>query len=197
MFTQKGGKVMSEFNNFGGNPQDNGQNNNSFGSTPGDMNNFGGQSFGGQNFGGQNYGGQNYGSNINSGLGPQQPNANGTYQNMGENFGGNYGPGPNMYSQNTGNNNVDLNSISLWKTLSIIQIIIGCCGGLLPTICGIVSLVCMNKSKNALLINDIINANANYKTGKIFNLVGWGILVLGIIANILAFIFGAFEAIFN
>ena len=143
MFTQKGGKVMSEFNNFGGNPQDNGQNNNSFGSTPGDMNNFGGQSFGGnyngQNFGGQNFGGQNYGSNANSGLGQQQPNSDGAYQSMGENFGGNYGAGPNMYSQNTGNNNIDLNSISLWKTLSIIQIIIGCCGGLLPTICGIVS----------------------------------------------------------
>lgn len=184
---------MSDFNSFGENQQGNSQGefNNSFGSTPDGLNNsqnFGGQPFNNQNFGGQpqNFGGQQFND---SNFGGQQFND--------QNFGGNYSQGTPMYNQNNGSGNTDLSKIQLWKTLSIVQIIVGCCGGLIPLACGIVSLIFMNKSKDSFMMNNMIDANANFKTGKIFNLVGWGIMVLGLICNILLMITGMFSEMFG
>lgn len=192
---------MSEFNNFGVDPQNNGQNNNSFGSTPGDSNNFGSQNFDNQNFGGTNMNNQNFGSPNMNGQNFGNPNMNG--QNFGspnmngQNFGGN-----TSYSQQGGfnynsNSNVDLSATSLWKTLSIIQIVIGCCGGLIPLGCGIISLIFINKAQAAFRMNDFMNGSNNLKTGKIFNIVGWGIMALSIIGGIIMSILGAFESIFG
>ena len=186
---------MSEFNNFGENQQSNGQNASSFGSTPGDTNNFGSQNIGGQGPNDTGYGYQNFNQAYNNNQNP----GNG-YQNIG----GNFNPDMNGYGQNTHNNMINnFNneasgiSVSMWKTLSVIQIVIGCCCGFFPMACGIVSLIFLNKAKDSLLMHDIVNAKANYKTGKIFNLIGWGIIAIATIISVLGFIGGVFEQMFK
>lgn len=190
---------MSEFNNFGENQQNNGQNVGSFGSTPGDTNNFGSQNIGGQGFDNLGYENQNLGGQNNQVYGNNQNPGNG-YQDIG----GNFNPGMNGYGQPTPNmvenhfiNEASGISVSMWKTLSVIQIIIGCCCGFFPMVCGIISLVFLNKTRDSLLVHDIVSAKANYKTGKVFNLIGWGIIAITTIIGILGFIGGVFEQMFS
>lgn len=168
---------MSEFNDFGGNQQG-GQ----FGDNPGN-----------QGFGG------NFGDSPNS-----DPNANfgGNQQNSG--FGGNPDGNFGDNQNNTFNNGVYYNNqsnsglnISLWKTLSIIQIVLGCCNGLFPLACGIVSLIFMNGASNAMNMGDMATANEKFKTGKIWNIVGWVLLAIGVVISILSVIFGFAEAFFS
>ena len=130
-------------------------------------------------------------------------NGLGNGMGMGGNFGGPnngmgnpYGMNNNgMNPNNMGNGGKDPNTdITIWTVLGIIQIILVCCCNFTTFITGIITMVFISKAKTALYTSDVQSFTSYVKSAKIANLIGWGLMILNILLNV---VLGTFSFVFD
>lgn len=133
----------------------------------------------------QSMGGGSYGNvNMNQGMGPLQ----GGYGGM------NMGMGMGMQGQPM--NNMDAPQYTLWLVLGIVQALSLCCCNIFCFGTGLATILIAVKANNAFKMGNIPQYQKDINTAKIINLVGWGLLILGIIGQIFTGMFSAMAEIF-
>lgn len=131
----------------------------------------------------QSMGGGSYGNvNMNQGMGPLQGGYGG--MNMG------------MSMQGQPMNNMDAPQYTLWLVLGIVQALSLCCCNIFCFGTGLATILIAVKANNAFKIGNIPQYQKDINTAKIVNLVGWGLLILGIIGQIFTGMFSAMAEIF-
>ena len=170
----------------------NNQNFNNSGFDQGNQNTNQGQFYGGTGtqdqygYSSNNQGFQSYGDpNMNN------ANPNGNFNN-GYSYGGNQA---NPYMTQ---NDVPVPKYSLWLTLAIVQMVVGCCcaGGIFTLVTGILTIVFDNNAKDAYKIGDMSTYESKIKAAMITNIIGWGsAVVVGILTFTGLFLQGLPEAL--
>lgn len=177
--------------NFGQQNFDQGQQN--FGQQNFGQQNFGQQGYdqGQQNFGQgqQNFGQQNFdqGQQYNNNTGYNN-NTTGAYSSNGYDQNGNFQNGG--FGNNGGGIDPKLDSdLQLWFILGIVQVCLICCCNYLTFITGIITLIFASKAKSFIGFGNQYQAKEYVNKAKIVNLIGWGLMVINIVINIISGVF--------
>ena len=114
----------------------------------------------------------------NSGFGQDNQNFN----NSGFNQNADQGSNPYVAPPNNGKSP----KYTLWLTLAIVQMVLGCCcsGGIFTLVTGILTIVFNNNANDAYKIGDMATYESKNKAAMITNIIGW---VLAVIIGIVAF----------
>ncbi|MCR5208952.1 MAG: CD225/dispanin family protein [Lachnospiraceae bacterium] len=125
---------------------------------------------------GQFYGGAGTQGQYSGYSGNNDPNAN-----FNTNYNSNYGSGMNQgspYNVPAGNGKAP--KYSLWLTLAIVQMVLGCCcaGGIFTLVTGILTIVFDNNANDAYQIGDMTTYESKIKAAMITNIIGWVISVV-------------------
>lgn len=91
-------------------------------------------------------------------------------------------------------NNGNVPGYMLWLLLGIAQILTLCCCNCITFIFGILTVVFACIANNQFKQGNIIMSTANIKKAKIFNILGWLLIIVNFVINLLL---GVFEYIGN
>ena len=110
--------------------------------------------------------------------------------NSGYNSNMNQGSNPYVAPPNNGKSP----KYTLWLTLAIVQMVLGCCcsGGIFTLVTGILTIVFNNNANDAYKIGDMATYESKNKAAMITNIIGW---VLAVLIGIFAISSGAFKGI--
>ena len=90
--------------------------------------------------------------------------------------------------------NMNAPDYMLWLILGIIQICSLCCCNCAGLIFGILTTVFVITANKAFKMGDNITYQSKMKTAKIINLIGWGLMVVGWVIEIVS---GIFNSVIN
>jgi hypothetical protein len=128
--------------------------------------------------------------NFNQNQSYGQPN-----QNQGFGQGGMYQtPGNTNFTQPTG---VNAPNYTLYLILSIILIAGICCCNVVSLVLGIISIVYLTQANSFFKMGNMAMYEAKIKVSKILIIVGYALIVLGIILNIVSGAFSTIVSILN
>lgn len=110
----------------------------------------------------------------------------------------------NSYNQNNynGMNNTFNQSVGqgsapdymLWLILGIVQICLICCCNIFSCVCGIITVIMAVQANNYFKYGNYTMYQARIKSAKIANIIGWALIVVSIVLNIVT---GVFSTIAN
>lgn len=81
----------------------------------------------------------------------------------------------------------------LWLILGIIQICLVCCCSFPTAICGIITVIAICSANTWYKSGNIGMYQAKLKTAKLANIIGWALMIIIFVVNIVG---GIFEAVF-
>lgn len=109
--------------------------------------------------------------------------------NMSNGMGMGMGMGMNMNQQPTTTGNAP--DYMLWLILGIVQICSLCCCNCFTFIAGILTVIFVCGANNMYKIGDMMTYASKMKTAKIINIIGWALIIVSIVINIVTGIFNS------
>ena len=120
----------------------------------------------------------------------------------------NFNQNQNNYSQGNYNNGMNMNTnfvpqqgsapdYTLWLILGIVQICLICCCNIFTCVCGIITVVSICQANNYFKTGNLPMYQGKLKTAKTANIIGWALIVLSLIINIVTGMFSSVMDIIN
>lgn len=106
----------------------------------------------------------------------------------------NYNGMNNNFNQPVGQGNAP--DYMLWLILGIVQICLICCCNIFSCVCGVITVIMAVQANNYFKYGDYNMYQARIKSAKIVNIIGWALIVVSIVLNIVTGVFSAITSSF-